>query len=188
MKKGPLEIIVGCMASGKSEELIRRLKRAVIGRQSVIVFKPKTDTRTDAKTIKSRSGFTYEAVAVDDPAEIIKLCGAARVIGIEEAQFFDRRLIAVVRRLTDVEKRRVIVCGLDTDFRGEPFEVVAALMAIADSVDKLTAVCVKCGEPATRSQRLIDGDPAPADAPVIQVGGDECYEARCRDCHEVPRK
>ena len=186
MKKGLLEVITGCMASGKSEELIRRLRRAKIARQTIMVFKPQIDTRTDEETIASRSGGTHSAIAVDDPNEIIALSDKAQVIGIDEIHFFDDRLIAVIRHLTDTELKRVIVCGLDTDFRGEPFGVVAKLMAIADKVDKARAVCVKCFDPATRSQRLIDGKPAPADAPRILVGGDECYEARCRDCHQVP--
>jgi len=187
MEKGALEAIVGCMSCGKSEELIRRVKRAVIAKQSVIVFKPSRDARTDDVTIASRDGKRCDAVAIDQPREVLeRLNGGHHVVGFDEAQFFGPDLVPVIDGLLD-RGVRVIVSGLDTDFRGEPFGIVPHLMAVADSVTKLQAVCMRCGGQATRSQRLIDGRPAPFDAPTIQVGGDELYEARCRTCHEVPR-
>jgi thymidine kinase len=187
MEKGALEAIVGCMSCGKSEELIRRIKRAVIAKQSVIVFKPSLDSRTDEATIASRDGKQCAAVAIDKPSEVLeRLNGGHQVVGFDEAQFFGPELVPVINQLLE-RGTRVIVSGLDTDFRGEPFGIVPQVLALADSVTKLTAVCMRCGGQATRSQRLICGQPAPYDAPTIQVGGDEAYEARCRDCHVVPR-
>lgn len=185
-KKGSIEVIVGCMSSGKSEELIRRLRRATIARQGTIVFKPAHDVRTDKVTIASRDGKTYGAVTVARAADIPGLVDDGHcVVGIDEAQFFDPGIVAVANALVD-RGIRVIVAGLDTDFRGEPFGVVPHLMAVADSVTKLQAVCVRCGQPAVRSQILIvpSADLASPDF----VGGDEKYEARCRDCHEVPSR
>lgn len=185
--KGTLEAIVGCMSCGKSEELIRRVRRAAIAKQSVMVFKPSLDDRTDQVTIASRDGRRWDAIAIDRPADVLaRTNGGCQVVGFDEAQFFPGEIAAVIDKLVE-RGTRVIVSGLDTDFRGEPFDVVARLMAVADSVTKLTAVCMRCGGPATRSQRLIDGRPAPWSAPTIQVGGDELYEARCRNCHVVPR-
>jgi len=187
MKKGVLEAIVGCMSCGKSEELIRRVKRAIIAKQSVIVFKPALDNRTDEVTIASRDGKRCDAIAIDRPSEILeRLNGDHQVVGFDEVQFFGPELLPVVNALLE-RGTRVIVSGLDTDFRGEPFGIVPQLLALADSVTKLTAVCMRCGGIATRSQRLINGQPAPYDAPTILVGGDEAYEARCRDCHVVLR-
>jgi thymidine kinase len=194
-KKGRLEVISGCMFSGKTEELIRRLRRAKIAHQEVIVFKPKIDTRSGENKIKSKVGYTFEAEEAASPKEIPKiiaslerLCGIKfDVVGIDEAQFFDESLVKVVNKLID-EGRRVIVSGLDTDFRGEPFGVMPHLIAIADSHLLLTAICMVCREPtAIRTQRLINGKPAHYDSPLIMVGGEELYEARCRNCHEVPK-
>lgn len=184
-KKGSIEVIVGCMSSGKSEELIRRLRRASIAKQGTVVFKPAHDVRTDAATIASRDGKTHGAVAVAKAADIPSLVTPEhRVVGLDEAQFFDEGIVAVANALVD-RGLRVIVAGLDTDFRGLPFGMVPHLLAIADSVTKLQAVCVRCGEPAIRSQITI-APPADLASPDF-VGGDEKYEARCRDCHEVPR-
>lgn len=190
MKKGRLEVIVGCMSSGKSEELIRRLRRAVIARKKVVVFKPRIDIRTDEMTIASRAGTKYEALAVDSgfPDEILSVVGHSyQVVGIEEIQFFHKSILRIINELID-RRVRVIVAGLDTDFRGEPFGCVPELMAVADAVIKFKAVCVQCGSVnGIRTQRLVDGKPASYDSPLIQVGGDELYEARCRNCHAVPR-
>jgi len=185
MKHGQLEVIVGCMSSGKSEELIRRLRRSAIAKQRVVVFKPARDSRTDAATIASRDGSRHQAIAVSEPGEICAWVGAngfAGVVGIDEAQFFDAGVVEAAERLV-AAGLRVIVVGLDTDFFGHPFGPVPQLMAVADSVTKLTAVCVCCGAPAVRSQ--LKRPPKPADGNVI-VGGDELYEARCRDCFEAP--
>ena len=184
--KGSIEVIVGCMSSGKSEELIRRLRRASIAKQGTIVFKPAHDVRTDNVTIASRDGKTHGAVTVARAADIPPLVTERHcVVGLDEAQFFDAGIVTVANALVD-RGVRVIVAGLDTDFRGHPFGEVPHLMAIADTVTKLQAVCMKCGKPsATRSQLLISlpsGDLASPDF----IGGDEKYEARCRDCHEPP--
>lgn len=191
MKKGRLEVIVGCMSSGKTDDLIRRLRRAVIAKKKVILFKPRIDVRTDEVTVASRDGTKYEAVAVDSgsPDEILSIVGYSyQVVGIEEIQFFHKSIIRIINELID-RGIRVIVVGLETDFRGEPFGCVPELMAIADAVIKFKAVCVQCGSvQAIRTQRLFNGKPAPYDSPLIQVGGDELYEARCRNCHEVPRE
>ena len=182
--KGRLETIVGCMSSGKSEELIRRLKRALIAGRKVAVFKPERDSRTGTE-IKSRDGRALVAVAVASASDIAALVSdECAVVGIDEAQFFDGGIVAAVGGLID-RGIRVIAAGLDTDFRGEPFGVVPHLMAIADSVTKLQAVCVRCGCDATRSQLLVAPPSADLTSPDF-VGGDEKYEARCLDCHTVP--
>ncbi len=179
--KGRLELIVGCTSSGKSEELIRRLRRAVIAHQKVIVFKPKKDTRTEETIIASRDGKRHDAFSIVSPVDIIERIGHEHhVVGIEEAQFFDQTIVTTIMKLVDEFGLRVIVAGLDTDFRGEPYGYIPQLMAIADTVDKMTAICMQCRGVAVRSQRLISGGPRD------QVGGDEMYEARCRDCHSFP--
>lgn len=187
MSKGSLEVIVGCMSSGKSEELIRRLKRATIAKQLVIVFKPGLDNRGEKLVIASRDGRLFDAIPIDNPREVFDhLKPEHKVVALDEAQFLPEDVMAVVQELI-ARGLRVLAAGLDTDFRGEPFGVVPELMAEADSVTKLTAVCVRCGQPAIRTQRLIAGQPAPYESPRIVVGGDELYEARCRSCHEVPQ-
>jgi thymidine kinase len=187
MPKGTLEIIVGCMSSGKSEELIRRLKRASIAKQPLIVFKPGMDERGGKLVISSRDGRLFDAIPIDDPQEVFNhLQPEHKVVALDEAQFLPESTLTVIQKLLD-RGVRVLAAGLDTDFRGEPFGIVPLLMAEADSVTKLTAVCVCCGESAIRTQRLIAGQPAPYDSPRIVVGGDEMYEARCRACHQVPQ-
>ncbi len=185
MKKGTLEAIVGCMSSGKSEELIRRLRRAEIAKLRVALFKPRSDTRTDEFTVASRDGRKYPAMAVADPQEILDWVDRENfsgIVALDEAQFFAPSILRVVDGLID-RGLRVIAAGLDTDFRGLPFEPVPQLLAVADSVTKLTAVCVCCGATATRSQIKA----APPEGEHIRVGGDELYEARCRDCHQAPQ-
>jgi thymidine kinase len=149
--------------------------------------KPRLDTRTDEVTVVSRSGAEHRAVTVDHSAEIEAAVGPADIVAIEEGQFFDEALPEVVEALA-ASGKQVIVTGLDRDFRGIPFGTMPRLLALADQVTKLTAICMVCGEPATRTQRLIDGEPAPADSPLIVIGGlgDETYEARCRLHHVVP--
>ncbi|MDQ7815191.1 MAG: thymidine kinase [Patescibacteria group bacterium] len=179
MPKGSLEVIAGCMSCGKSEELIRRIKREVIAKREVMVFKPAVDKRTDAAVIASRDGKSYTAIAISDIEEILSCWNdSIQVVAFDEGQFFSEDLIRIVNTLVD-RGARVLVAGLDTDFRGVPFETIARLMALADKVTKLTAVCMRCGGVATRSQRLVQSGER------VLVGGDKEYEARCRDCHEA---
>jgi thymidine kinase len=183
-----LEVIVGSMFSGKSEELIRRVKRAVIARRTVQVFKPSIDDRFGALVVRSHDGDSFVARPVRTSGEILSLLSKdTTVVGIDEVQFFDAGVIGVVRDLV-ADGRRVICAGLDLDFRGEPFGPVPTLLALAERVDKLEAICVVCGEPATRTQRIVNGVPAFYDEPIIVIGAKEAYEARCRTCHEVPRR
>jgi thymidine kinase len=184
---GWVHVICGCMFCGKTDEMLRLLRRFSIAGRRVILVKPRLDTRTDEATVVSRSGAQHQAVAVEGAGDIEAAVGEADIVAIEEGQFFDDALPEVVERLADAGKQ-VLVTGLDRDFRGIPFGPMPRLMALADQVTKLTAICVVCGEPATRTQRLIDGVPAPADSPLIVIGGmgDETYEARCRLHHEVP--
>ncbi len=184
---GWIEVICGCMFSGKTEELIRRVDRAEIAQQTVQVFKPKIDDRYSPADVQSHTGRQWQATPVDSVGMLRKLIAEdTTVVAIDEAQFFDNEaaLIALCEQLADREIR-VIVAGLDTDFRGEPFGAMPELLARAELVDKLRAVCVNCRRPATRTQRMIDGEPAAYDAPIIVVGGSETYEARCRRCHTV---
>lgn len=185
---GWIELICGSMFSGKTEELIRRVKRAEIARQKVQVFKPALDNRYKAEKVSSHSGSYYEATVVQNVAEIAALIARdSDVVAIDEVQFFDWSVAELCERLAN-EGRRVILAGLDMDFRGEPFGPMPLLMAQAETVDKLQAICVICGAPASRTQRLIDGQPANYDDPVIMVGASEVYEARCRRHHQVPRQ
>lgn len=185
VQHGWLEVITGPMFSGKTEELIRRLRRAEIARHRVQVFKPVLDDRYSINHVASHAGTTFEALPVRTPQEILAhLDPETRVVGIDEAQFFDSSIVDVVRALTE-RGLRVIVSGLDLDFRGEPFGPMPQLLALADEVTKLYAICMVCGSPATRSQRLIDGQPAHYDDPVVMVGAAELYEPRCRAHHVV---
>jgi thymidine kinase len=184
---GWIEVVCGSMFSGKTEEMIRRVRRAQIARQKILVFKPRIDTRYAPGQVASHNGALHSAVAVDQASEIEPLVGPdTNVVAIDEAQFFDAGIVDVCKRLAGAGVR-VIAAGLDLDFRGEPFGPMPQLMAEAEMVDKLQAICVVCGAPASRTQRMIDGEPAGYDDPVILVGAKENYEARCRHCHEVPR-
>ncbi len=183
---GWIEVICGSMFSGKTEELIRRVRRAVIARQRVQVFKPRLDNRYAASQVASHDGLQYQAEVIERAGEILeRLRPDTTVVAIDEAQFFDWQVADVARVLAD-RGLRVIITGLDLDFRGEPFGPMPLLMAEAEVVDKLHAICVRCGAPASRTQRLINGQPAHYTDPVILVGASEVYEARCRECHEVP--
>lgn len=186
---GWIEVVAGVMFSGKSEELMRRVRRATIARKRVQVFKSHLDDRyAGLWAVSSHDRRTVEAVPVDSSAQImLRLDPMAQVVAIDEAQFLDEGILHVASSLAD-RGRRVILAGLDTDFRGEPFGVMPQLMAIAEVVDKLHAICVMCGSPASRTQRLIDGKPAAYDSPIIMVGAADSYEARCRACHIVPRR
>ena len=186
---GWIEVIAGVMFSGKSEELIRRVRRAIIARKRVQVFKSHLDARyAGIYSVSSHDGRTVEAVPADNASQIaVKIDPMAHVIAIDEAQFLDDGVIPLVTSLAG-RGRRVIIAGTDTDFRGEPFGPMPSLMAVAEVVDKLHAICVLCGGPASRNQRLIGGQPAPYDSPTIMVGSTESYEARCRMCFAAPRK
>lgn len=185
---GWVEVICGSMFSGKTEELIRRVKRATIARQKVQVFKPALDTRYNAEKVSSHNGMHFDARVVSRASDILALVeDDTDVVAVDEVQFFDWAIADVCAELAERGKR-VIVAGLDMDFRGEPFGPMPLLMAQAEAVDKLQAICVRCGGSASRTQRLINGRPAHYDDPVIMVGAAEVYEARCRACHEVPGK
>jgi thymidine kinase len=182
---GSLTVIAGSMFAGKTEELIRRVRRASYARRSVQVFKPALDTRSENTEIRSHDGTLYEAHAVSASKEILsEIETSTDVVAIEEAQFFDDGIVEVCESLAD-RGYEIMVTGLDMDFRGQPFGPMPALLTVADEVVKLRAICARCGRDASRSQRLIDGEPAPASAPTIQVGAQESYEARCRHCHVV---
>lgn len=181
-----IEVVCGSMFSGKSEELIRRVRRAQYARQRVQVFKPSVDTRAAMTTVTSHDGRDVQAIAVDSSAELLaQVSGDTETVAIDEAQFFDDALPEVCRQLTE-RGVRVIAAGLDMDFRGEPFGPMPRLMAQAEEVQKLHAICVVCGEEASRTQRIINGQPAAYDDPIILIGAEESYEARCRQHHEVP--
>lgn len=187
-KTGWIEVITGSMYCGKSEELIRRIRRAHIAKQQIKVFKPMLDERYKRESIVSHSGDSCEAIPVNDPGDILKkIDESVNVVAIDEIQFFEEGIICVCETLADL-KKRVICAGLDRDFRGEPFGPIKELLALAEYVDKLQAICVQCGNPATRTQRLINGEPASYQDPIIMLGAFEVYEARCRRCHEVPGK
>ncbi|AKE25530.1 MULTISPECIES: thymidine kinase [Bacillus] len=187
-QSGWLELICGSMFSGKSEELIRRVKRATYAKQEVRVFKPVIDNRYSEAAVVSHNGTSMTSYAISSASDIWDhISESTDVIAVDEVQFFDQEIVEVLSSLAD-KGYRVIAAGLDMDFRGEPFGVVPNIMAIAESVTKLQAVCSVCGSPASRTQRLIDGKPASYDDPVILVGASESYEARCRHHHEVPGK
>jgi thymidine kinase len=170
---GWIEVITGCMFSGKTEELLRRVRRARIARQRVLVFKPRVDVRYADDEVVSHADERVVCIAVEHAADILHHVDDIDVVGIDEAQFFDRGLVAVVERLAD-EGRRVIVAGLDQDFRGRTFEPIPELLALAEEITKTLAVCTVCGGAASRSQRLVQGDRR------VMLGATETYEARCR--------
>ncbi len=185
---GYIEVVIGPMYSGKSEELIRRLKRAKIAKQNVVVFKPIIDDRYSKEDVVSHSGYTINAIPIKNSSDIYDyIDDKTQVVGIDEVQFFDEKIVDIAIELAD-KGVRVIAAGLDMDFKGEPFGPTPRLLAVAEFVDKIQAICSVCGQPATRSQRLIDGEPAKYDAPIIQVGAVESYEARCRKCHVVRKR
>jgi thymidine kinase len=183
--RGRVELICGSMFSGKTEELIRRLRRAVIARQQVQVFKPVIDQRYHVEKVTSHNGLHFEAQPVDSAMAILEaLETRTNVVAIDEVQFFDEAIVEVCEALAQ-EGKRVICAGLDMDFRGVPFGPMPHLMARAEEVSKLHAICVVCGQEASRTQRLIEGTPAAYNDPIVLVGAAEVYEARCRQCHEV---
>jgi thymidine kinase len=187
-RKGQLEVVCGSMFSGKTEELIRRVRRAQIARQQVQVFKPALDDRYGIEHVTSHNGLNVKAISVESAADILEqIDPSTQVVAIDEAQFFGQEVCDTCEALAE-RGMRVIVAGLDTDFRGEPFGPMPLLLAQAEKVDKLRAICVICGQEASRTQRLIDGCPASFEDPVILVGAKEVYQARCRTCHEVPHE
>jgi thymidine kinase len=184
-RQGWIEVIAGPMFSGKSEELIRRVRRALIARQRILVFKPRLDNRYHESHVVSHDGKQVAAIPVESAAEMeAHLDPLPQVVAVDEAQFLDRGLLSLVERLA-AQGVRVILAGLDLDFRGEPFGLMPELLARAEFVEKLSAICPRCGAPATRTQRLVNGKPARYSDPVILVGAEEHYEPRCRACHEV---
>ena len=184
-RDGWIETISGCMFAGKTEELIRRIKVLEFAKKEIMVFKPVIDNRYSDSKVVSHAGSSVESYAINDAYEILKMIkDTTQVVAIDEVQFFDDNICAVCNELAD-RGIRVMVAGLDTDFRGEPFGPMPQLITEAEFVTKLAAVCNKCGAPATRTQRIIDGKPASYYDPIILVGASESYEARCRHCHEV---
>ncbi|MEJ2484141.1 MAG: thymidine kinase [Anaerolineales bacterium] len=184
--KGSVEVITGSMFCGKTDEMIRRLRRAAIAKQKVQVFKPAIDIRYDEVRVVSHAGSHFDATPIESSADIRKLLDPdTTVVAIDEAQFLDEGIVDLVNELAE-KGLRVIVGGLDLDFRGEPFGAMPVLISQAEHVDKLHAICMVCGEDASRTQRLVNGSPANYHDPVVIVGADEMYEARCRKCHQVP--
>lgn len=178
---GWIEVITGCMFSGKTEELIRRLRRARIAKQKVLIFKPKIDTRYSAEAIVSHSEQSLPSVLLENVNDILKLSEDAQVIGIDEAQFFSNDLVEICNTLAH-QGKRVLVAGLDQDYRGIPFEPMPQLLAIAEYITKSLAICVVCGNPADKTQRKTYA------AERVVVGATDVYEARCRKCHYIPKE
>ena len=188
LQKGWIEVICGPMFAGKSEELIRRVKTLSYAHQKIVAFKPAIDNRYDKSAIASHDGEKYQAFAIKSAEDILPLVESdVQVVAIDEVQFFKDSIVSICESLAD-RGVRVIVAGLDTDFRGEPFGVMPLLLARAEFVTKLSAACTVCGCAATRTQRLVDGKPANYDDPIILVGAKESYDARCRKHHIVPNK
>lgn len=185
-RDGWIEVITGSMYAGKTEELIRRIKRIEYAKKQVLVFKPKIDNRYSENEVVSHSNFRTPSIIIASPLEIRQYITSDDIyaVAIDEAQFFSEELIPICEELAD-KKIRVIIAGLDKDFRGEPFGVMPALLARAEYVTKLEAICQVCGAKATRTQRIINGNPAHYNDPIIMVGAKEQYEARCRHCHIV---
>lgn len=180
------ELITGPMSCGKTEELLRRVRRSIIAKRKVKVISPEIDTRAHGDYIESRNGLWLEAIKVKNAAQMLGVIKEEdEVIAIDELQFFDEHIVKVIAKLMDMGKK-IIGTGLDLDFKAEPFGYMPELMCIATRVDKLAAVCMKCGgENATRTQRLVDGNPVDKNSPLIMIGGDETYEARCVKCYEL---
>ena len=187
-KFGWIECICGSMFSGKSEELLRRIKRGVIAKQKVLLFKPSIDNRYDENRVSTHNGNSYDSISIEKSSDILNFVKDTKydIIGIDEIQFFDNDIVKIINKLAD-DGIRVIVAGLDMDFKAEPFHPMPEIMAISEMVNKLHAVCNKCGKEASRSQRLINGKPAKYDDPIVVIGASESYEARCRHCHKIER-
>lgn len=187
-REGYVEVVAGCMFAGKTEELIRRIKVLEFAKKNILVFKPAIDNRYSDTMVVSHAGSSVESMIVEKASDILDFIKPdTEVVAIDEVQFFDKDIVCVCDILAD-RGIRVMVAGLDTDFRGEPFGIMPHLITTAEFVTKLTAVCTVCGAPATRTQRIINGKPARYSDPVILVGASESYEARCRHCHEISGK
>ena len=186
--EGWIEVICGSMFSGKSEELIRRVHRVQIAKKKIQIFKPTIDNRYAVQHIYSHNGTKVDAINITKSKEILDSVESdTEVIAIDEAQFYDEDIVLVCQKLAD-QGKRVIIAGLDQDFRGEPFGPIPKLLAIAEYIDKLQAICMVCGNTASRTQRLVNGQPAKYSDPTILIGAKESYEARCRKCHTVPKE
>ena len=184
-RPGWIEVICGPMFAGKSEELIRRIKRLEYAKKKILVFKPAMDVRYSSDEVVSHSNLKAKSIAIKESKDILDyLDSSTFAIAVDEVQFLDKGIIDLSQKLA-LKGIRVILGGLDTDFRGEPFPITASLMTIAEDVLKLTAICVVCGAPATKTQRIINGKPAHYSDPIIKVGAAEAYEPRCRHCHQV---
>ncbi len=184
-RPGWIEVICGPMFAGKSEELIRRIKRLEYAKKKILVFKPAIDIRYSSDEVVSHSNLKAKSIAIKESKDILDyLDSSTFAIAVDEVQFLDKGIIDISQKLA-LKGIRVILGGLDTDFRGEPFPITASLMTIAEDVLKLTAICVVCGAPATKTQRIINGKPAHYSDPIIKVGASEAYEPRCRHCHQV---
>lgn len=189
-REGWIEVICGCMFAGKTEELIRRINVLSYAKKKIVIFKPKIDNRYSETKVVSHSGVSIDSIPVEKATEVLEYVSQEQdvdVVAIDEVQFFDKDIVEICDYLAD-QGKRVMVAGLDKDFRGEPFGVMPELLTRAEFVTKLTAVCAKCGAPATRTQRLIDGKPASFNDPIVLVGATEHYEPRCRHCHSVQDK
>lgn len=187
-REGWIEVICGCMFAGKTEELIRRINVLSYARKNILVFKPKIDDRYSTTEIASHAGSKVPCIVISEANEILNHVNYdTDVVAIDEVQFFDEDVVDICEYLAD-SGLRVMVAGLDKDFRGEPFGVLPDLLTRAEFVTKLTAVCAKCGAPATRTQRIINGKPASFNDPIVLVGAKEAYEPRCRHCHEIVEK
>lgn len=187
-REGWIEVITGCMFAGKTEELIRRINVLGYAKKKIVVFKPKIDNRYDEHDVVSHTGKRVKSYVIGKASEIFDYIDeSVEVIAIDEVQFFDDEVVDICEYLADHGKR-VMVTGLDMDFRGEPFGVMPRLITLAEFVTKLTAVCMKCGAPATRTQRLVNGKASRYDDPIVLVGASESYEARCRHCHTIEGK
>ena len=186
-RPGWIEVICGPMFAGKSEELIRRIKRLEYAKKKTLVFKPGIDNRYSADEVVSHSNLKAKSISIKESKEILDYVDSSTfAIAVDEVQFLDKEIIYIAQRLA-LKGIRVILGGLDTDFRGEPFPITASLMTVAEDVLKLTAICVVCGAPATKTQRIINGKPAHYSDPIIKVGASEAYEPRCRHCHQVTK-
>lgn len=186
-REGWLEVICGCMFAGKTEELIRRINVLSFAKKKIVIFKPKIDNRYSEKQIVSHAGTSIDCIVIDKAADILEYVSKdpeIDVVAVDEVQFLDKDIVEICDYLAD-QGKRVMVAGLDKDFRGEPFGVMPELLTRAEFVTKLTAVCAKCGAPATRTQRLINGEPAAFTDPIVLVGATDHYEPRCRHCHSV---
>lgn len=187
-REGWIEVICGCMFAGKTEEIIRRINVLSYARKNILVFKPKIDDRYSTTEIASHAGSKVPCIVISEAKEILNHVNYdTDVVAIDEVQFFDEDVVDICEYLAD-SGLRVMVAGLDKDFRGEPFGVLPDLLTRAEFVTKLTAVCAKCGAPATRTQRIINGKPASFNDPIVLVGAKEAYEPRCRHCHEIVEK